>query len=269
MLPFGRSIETAIISGLVCCFGTVAILMGAGLYWHGNTDYYASAPSRYLVPLVVGLVLPAVLARLLWDGEPDPPEAKDAAVKRSKWWWRLLLYPAFFVAAFNTLLTTSPIPLWYFATLDDPVKVMTMTEDHLVLADGRNITLPFIKKLPYDNKLFQAAIANGVEIMSDGEVVGLMRLDKWCGHDPIQWKRIHVNLSNLAGALRPEGIDESVMSGEHLAFVAEHKRIDLSTWDSSHQRGHLTTWDCTKMRQIRNEFDWWTERQKRKAAEEE
>jgi hypothetical protein len=181
----------------------------------------------------------------------------------NRWKWRrwLLLYPLLTVGGCHTLMTGSPIPLWHIEKLDAPVPVSTAAEHHLVLQDGRKITLPFIKTIPYDSPLFKAALANGIEITRDGEAYGLMWSDRFCGNDPVAWRRLRVNLSNLAGALSPEGIDPAFLHRETISFLAEHKRIDLSEMCSSHYRGHLTMWDGMKMRSVRKEFDYWAEQQ--------
>jgi hypothetical protein len=186
---------------------------------------------------------------------------------RSKLLRRVLLYPLLIVGGCHTLMTGSPIPLWHLESLESPVAVESSTEDHLVLQDGRKITLPFIKRIPHDNPLFKTAIANGIEIASDGEAYGLMWSDRFCGNDPVAWRRLRVNLSNLAGALHPKGIDETALPPETISFLAEHQRIDLLEMSSSHDKGHLTMWDRMKMRRIRRDIDDWTERQLNGAAE--
>ena len=181
---------------------------------------------------------------------------------RSRWLRWLLVYPLLIVGGCHTLMTGSPIPLWYLEKLDSPAQVSATTEDSLVLQDGRTITLPFNKRIPHDNPLFKAAIANGIEITSEGEAFGLMWSDRFCGNDPVVWRRLRVNLSNLAGALQPDGIDDTALHPETLSFLAENKRINLSEMKSSHDRGHLTMWDGMKMRIIRKKIDYWAEQKK-------
>lgn len=168
----------------------------------------------------------------------------------------VLLYPLLIVGGCHTLMTGSPIPLWYREKLDAPVQVLAATEENLVLRDGRKITLPFITRIPHDNPLFQAAIADGIEVTSDGEAFGLIWLDRFCGNDPTWWRRLRVDLSDLAGALQPEGIDDSTLHVEAKAFLEEQKRIDLTEMKSSHERGHLTVWDHLKMRSVRKALEY-------------
>src|SRR5689334_943054 len=105
--------------------------------------------------------------------------------------WRLLrwmlLYPLLIVGGCHTLMTGSPIPLWYIESLEAPMQVLAAKEDQLVLQDGRTITLQFIKRIPHDNPLFKAAIANGIDITREGEAYGLMWSDRFCGNDPVVW----------------------------------------------------------------------------------
>jgi hypothetical protein len=181
----------------------------------------------------------------------------------------LLLYPLLIVGGCHTLMTGSPIPLWSIETLDVPLPVSATTENHLVLQDGRTVTLPFIKRIPHENPLFKSAISNGIEVASDGEVYGLMWSDRFCGNDPVAWRRLRVNLSNLAGALQPESLDAASVHPETISFLAEYKRINLAEMPWSHDRGHLTMWDGMKMRSIRRAIDDWAEHRKNGPAGKE
>lgn len=154
-----------------------------------------------------------------------------------------------------TALTGSPIPMWHFEKLEGPVVVKSATPTHLILEDGRELTLPLIVELPNDNPLFQAAIANGVEIQEDGSVYGLIWLDRNCGLDFVVWRTIRVNLSDLAGALHPAGIDSSIVHPDAIAFLAEHKGIEFRGTGRSHKKGHLTLWDHIAMRGVREQFE--------------
>jgi hypothetical protein len=205
---------------------------------------------------------------------PDHPIVKSVqdrdgtgAMNRWKWLRWLLLYPLLIVGGCHTLMTGSPIPLWYIEILDAPVSVSAASDDRLILQDGRTITLPFIKTIPHRNPLFKAAVANGIEVTSDGEVFGLMWSDRFCGNDPVVWRRMRVNLSNLAGALNPEGIDPAFLNPDWKSFLAERIRINPLEMRSSHDRGHLEAWDWMKMRNIRKEFDYWAEQYKKDPGE--
>jgi hypothetical protein len=168
----------------------------------------------------------------------------------------LILYPALGLAGFLTMLTGCPIPLWHIEYLNAPVVVRSISETHFVLEDGRKVVLPFIKELPHDNPLFLASIADGIEVSPSGEVYGLMWLDRNCGNDPVVWRRLRINLSFFAGALYPVGIDDSLIHSDAIAYIQEHKRIDLSVSSGSHRKLHLNAWDWSKMKAVQREFEW-------------
>lgn len=106
------------------------------------------------------------------------------------------------------MLTGSPVPWWHIEKLNAPLPVRTVTETSLVLEDGREVHLPFIKELPKDAPLIRAAIRDGVEINANGRVYGLLEHgDRLCG-DPVWWARTRFDLSELSGMLNPEGLDE-------------------------------------------------------------
>src|ERR1041384_6010110 len=103
--------------------------------------------------------------------------------------WKLLCWlvlgPLFLFGGCHMFLTGSPIPLWHLESLDNPIPITAISEDNLVVQDGRTITRPFITKIPHDNPFFKTAIANGVEVTKDGELFGLMWVDeRTCGNDP-------------------------------------------------------------------------------------
>ena len=167
----------------------------------------------------------------------------------------LVLYPALAFAGFLTLLTGSPLPLWHIESLNSPFAVRSISASHLVLDDGREVALPFIKELPSENPLFLAAISNGIEISPCGEAFGLMWLDRNCGNDPVVWRRLRTNLSFLSAALHPAGIDEARIHPDAIAYIQENKRINLSIQSSRHRKHHLTVWDWSMMRSVQREFE--------------
>ena len=154
------------------------------------------------------------------------------------------------------MLTGSPIPLWHIEHLNAPVVVRSISETHFILEDGRKVALPFIKELPQENPLFLASIADGIEVSPSGDMYGLMWSDRNCGNDPVVWRRLRTNLSLLAGALHPAGIDDSLIHPDAIAFIQEHKRIDLSIPSSSHRNLHLGGWDLLNMKAVQREFEW-------------
>src|SRR5258708_26241 len=130
MQRFLRSRTTAILSGLLCFFGTIVVFMEFGSRWHDNAEHLFSHPFLYVIPALVGLALPSTLARTLRDGDESRQEIGAASAQFLRW---LLLYPLLFVGGCHTLMTGSPIPLWYIERLDVPVQVKSINEEHLVL----------------------------------------------------------------------------------------------------------------------------------------
>ena len=134
--------------------------------------------------------------------DPDFSDiGKGKSRPRKVWPWArwLLVYPLVGLAGCHMLLTGSPIPLWYTERLDHPVVVKELTEKALVLADGRSVSLPFIKRLPRNEPVFLRALKHGVEVGHDGEVVGLLKVHRMCGNDPFVWIGRRINVSDLAG----------------------------------------------------------------------
>ncbi len=134
----------------------------------------------------------------------DPEFLNIGKVKskpRTGWSWVrwLLVYPLLGLAGRHMLMTGSPIPLWSTERFDQPVAVTEVTDKTLILADGRSVSLRFIKRLPRNDPVFLKALKHGVEVGQDGEVVGLIRDYRTCGNDPFVWRDRRINLSDLAG----------------------------------------------------------------------
>ena len=165
------------------------------------------------------------------------------------------LYSFLLVAGCHTLLTGSPIPLWHVEQLNAPQIVKSVNESHLVLEDGREIALPFIKAIPQNNPFFQAAISSGIEICPAGEVYGLMWYDRMCGNDPVVWRRLRVNLSDLAAVLHPSGINDSIVHRDEIASIQENKQVILSSSGRSHRTYHLNGHVAINMRSVRRLFE--------------
>lgn len=166
----------------------------------------------------------------------------------AKWLRRLLLYPLLCVAGCHTLLTGSPIPLWYVEELEHPEPVMAVADSALILANGAHVELPFIRKLPTDHPVFDEAVQHGVDVHSNGEVVGLLRVQRICGNDPVVFRRVRVNLSDLAGVLNPSGIDPDVVPPDVIDLYEE---VFSGITKSVRVDAHL----FSKMNSIRNEFE--------------
>ena len=176
-------------------------------------------------------------------------------MKWRKYIRRILLYPLLVVSGCHLLTTGSPIPLWHIESLNNPVPVTSVTGAHLILEDGCEVHLPYIVQLPKDNLLFQQAISDGIEIDDNGEIVGLIWFDRFCFRDAVWWRKMRVNLSGLAGALNPDGIDTSVISSKEIARLKEKLSIDLTQPKRSHSKCRLTLWDYTCMQTLRKAFE--------------
>ena len=61
-VTFLRNTTTAIVSGLAFFFGAIFLLMCLGTERHGNYEYYGQYPALYVIPGLVGLRFPRVLA---------------------------------------------------------------------------------------------------------------------------------------------------------------------------------------------------------------
>jgi hypothetical protein len=162
--------------------------------------------------------------------DPDFSDiGKGKSRPRKVWSWArwLLVYPLVGLAGCHMLLTGSPIPVWYTECLDHPVVVKELTEKALVLADGRSVALPLIKRLPRNDPVFQRALKHGVEVGHDGEVVGLLKVYPFCGNDPYHWYTKRVDLSALAGFMDPDAIDDSIVHPDDIKLLKETESRSL------------------------------------------
>lgn len=169
-------------------------------------------------------------------------------VRRIRQW---LLYSLLGLGGCHFMLTGSLYPTWYIEELQHSVPVAVFSESGLVLQNGDCLRLPFIKRLPVRHPVFQEAIRDGVEVHADGEVFGLLRVHNLCGNDPVVYRRLRVNLSDLAGVLNPAGIDADVVSPD----VIEDSTRKFSHYaDATHVDGYL----ILHMRRLRNDIEFST-----------
>jgi hypothetical protein len=158
---------------------------------------------------------------------------KDKSKPRTAWRWArsLLVYPLLGLSGCHMLLTGSPVPLWYTEPLDHPVRVKEVTDRAIVLADGRSISLPFIKRLPKNDPVFLTALKHGVEIGRDGEVLGLVKIARTCAiGDPYVWIGRRINLSDLAGLMDADGIDDSIVPPDAMKLLKENESRSLDRY---------------------------------------
>lgn len=174
-----------------------------------------------------------------------------ARLKRVRWF---KLYPALLFAGCHTLLTGSPMPLWSVERLNDPQEVEAITETHLRLKGGTEVTLPFIKTIPKDNSLLREAVRAGVEIDEGGEVFGLLWVDRFCGNDPFVSRKRRINLTELAGALNPQGIDDSKVPPAKVDWLQKVGLISISQTRRDHREGHLGGMDIFDLRMVRRQL---------------
>lgn len=185
---------------------------------------------------------------------PEPIE-KLSPRRRGRSLGRILLIPLLALSGCHTLLTGSPIPLWHIERLNNPVTVTAIERDVLVLADGRRVRLPFIKRLPQENAVFVRAVSHGVEVGEDAQVFGLIDPPRMCGNDPVVFYRMRANLSDLAGVLDPSGIDESVIPPEAIREIKEQALRGF-------YRSGMPFFVKGQMARVRRTFEWCVERQK-------
>ena len=191
------------------------------------------------------------------------PEFTDIGKNKSKpktrrWARWLLVYPLLGLAGCHMLLTGSPVPLWYTERLDHPVVVKEVTDKTLVLADGRIVSLPFIKRLPRNDPVFLKALKHGVEVGQDGEVVGLIRDYRTCGNDPFVWRDRRINLSDLAGFMDPDCIDNSIVPPDEIQWLKENESRSLDR----HGLPYMLLHQAHKMRQIYDAAKSWINEQR-------
>ena len=71
--------------------------------------------------------------------------------------------------------------------------------------------------------VFLRALEQGVEIGQDGELVGLIRVHRICGNDPYIWQTKRINLSDLAGFMAPDAIDDSIVHPDEIKLLKENE----------------------------------------------
>lgn len=130
-----------------------------------------------------------------------------------------MFIPLLCLSGCHFLLTGSPWPLWYIEELIDPQQVVATRSDGLVLADGRVINLPCIQQIPASNPLLQHALHHGVEVRDDGEVYGLAELRRICGNDPVVYRLIRVNLTDLAGSIDITSIGPDILDKDSTIYL--------------------------------------------------
>jgi len=175
---------------------------------------------------------------------------KNKAKPKTGWSWLrwLLVNPLLWLAGCHLLMTGSPIPLWQTDSLNHPIFVKQVTEKALILADGRSVSLPFIKRIPKNDPVFFTALKQGVEVEKDGEVVGLITIYPYCGNDPYRWRTERINLSHLVGYVDPDGIDDAIVPAEIIKDLKENENRSVDR----HGLPFCLVTGVSKVRQIFN-----------------
>lgn len=177
------------------------------------------------------------------------------SMKLGKLTSRFVLYPLLLAGGCHTLLTGSPVPTWHIEKLDSPVSVTKVVPNGLVLGDGRICKLPLIKRLPVDDPLMLAAVQNGVEIGADGNVFGLVWVDRIGGNDPCALSRRRVNLATLAVLLVPDNFDESPTPAGAIAAIQLYERDFASDFrPRRYDEGRINGYDLQRMYRIEREL---------------
>lgn len=110
-------------------------------------------------------------------------------------------------------LTGSFWPRSHIESLRGPISVKGWSDDGLLLADGRIVPLPGIRTLPRTSRALSLATKDGVEILPDGQVVGLLKVWHWCGNDPVRDDVRRIPLGPLLCFLR-EGVPTEPLPGD-------------------------------------------------------
>lgn len=94
------------------------------------------------------------------------------------------------------MLTGRFFPVHKIEMLNSPVAVKGWTPDGLMLSDGRRVSLPGIHALPGVSPALTEMTKRGVEIAPNGQIFGLVRVDHWCGNDPVREHIVRVDLGD-------------------------------------------------------------------------
>jgi len=137
---------------------------------------------------------------------------------------RLFLYPLLVIAGCHTLMTGSPLPLRYIEELDSPVDVKAVTSTELVLENGQSVRLKYIDTIPEREPVSLESLKHGVEVHANGDVIGLIPVNKICGNDPVWYRLIRVNVRDLAAVLAPSNISESAVNSDQKQMLLDKRK---------------------------------------------
>jgi hypothetical protein len=141
--------------------------------------------------------------------------------------WAVLLLAIAWPRIDFFLLTGRFSPVSKVEFFRSPVVVTNWSESGLHLADGREIQLPGIRKLPASSAALTEATKRGVEVDENGRVYGLVRVHHWCGNDPI---REHIARVDIANMLVFVGEGEPISSARDVKPLALDDGGTFSEW---------------------------------------
>jgi hypothetical protein len=154
---------------------------------------------------------------------------------RKRIWW-ISASLALTIHGLLAWLPGTPISLWKTELLNDPVLVRSVTSKHLILEDGRTISLPWIKEIPRDNPLFLESIKDGIEVHENGEVYCRIWIDPMAPSIPL-WQKRRVNLGVLAAVLFPAGLDDAQFDPRFWAsFQHDHTNEHIRSYGNRERR---------------------------------
>jgi hypothetical protein len=94
-------------------------------------------------------------------------------------------------------LTGHLYPIRIVEGLSQPIAVAGWKDNELRFADGRSVMVPGFRTLPEKSDAIEEATKRGVEITSDGRVIGLVRIHHWCGNDPVREHLARIDISEM------------------------------------------------------------------------
>jgi hypothetical protein len=122
------------------------------------------------------------------------------------------------VAAFVALMVLIEVVSYSSSDrLAHPMAVKNITPSALILANGRSLSLPFIKRIPIGRPIFDMALLSGVEVDGEGNAFGLLTVNASCGMTLCHHREIRINLSELAASVDPDGVDDSIVPSAVIA----------------------------------------------------
>lgn len=125
-------------------------------------------------------------------------------------------------------LTGRFFPVKIIERLNSPVRIVSINEAGLVAADGRTLLLPGLTNVLVPAPVERDILDHGVEFTTDGTIYALVRVDHWCGNDPVRFHLARVDLSNLLLVL---GMEKSARTSNNGIDVSDYQTAKLTRSD--------------------------------------